>query len=199
MPITVIPITLNIYILWMKTTLLLSRSFHENSRAKWCVHLARTMVSTKVYCVWPCRYVKGSVTKYYHKEALNWTIQHWSSALSQTSCYIWGSFDPHPLSILQSLAMAESSVRSIQQKRATHRGRGRGSLYYLYGATTEKTRVMLGYAKTIMYFFVQYETEIAEYKQINPLKVTVISSVFDEQNPWKSWDNWWWVIIQGHA
>ena len=36
-----------------------------------------------------------------------------------------------------------------------------------------------------MYFFVQYETEIAEYKQTNPLKVTVISSVFDEQNPWK--------------
>ena len=63
--------------------------------------------------------------------------------------------------------MAESSVRSIQQNMAT----------------TEKTRVMSGYAKTIMYFFVQYETEIAAYKQTNPLKVTVISSVFDEQNP----------------
>ena len=107
-----------------------------------------------------------------------WTIQHWSSALSQTSCYIWGSFGPHPVSILQSLAMAESSVRSIQQKRATHRGRGRGSLYYLYGATTEKTRVMLGDARTIMYFFVQYETEIAEYKQTNPLTDTIISSVW---------------------
>ena len=63
--------------------------------------------------------------------------------------------------------MAESSVRSIQQNMAT----------------TEKTRVMSGYAKTIMYFFVQYETEIAEYKQTDPLTDTIISSMFDEQNP----------------
>ena len=128
------------------------------------------MVSTKVYCVWPCLYVKGSVTKVSQRNP-RVSLSTKSAELFSTGLQllvkpvaIFGGgklAGPHPVSILQSLAMAESSGRSIQQK----------------SATTDKTRFMLGYARTIMYFFVQYETEIAEYIQTNPLTDTIISSV----------------------